>query len=54
MIHRLPAALGALDKNREVVLGRRLADEFGEGFGTQRGVDIFRLALGGEVGVIGH
>ena len=54
MIHRLAARLGALNEHPQVVLRRRLPDEFGERLGPQRGVGVVRLALRGEVGVIGH
>ena len=54
MVHRLAPRLGAFDEHPQVVLRRRLPDEFGEALGPQGRVGVFHLALRGEEGVIGH
>jgi hypothetical protein len=54
MVHRLAPAPGAFDEDAEIVLRRRLSDEFRQRLGPQRDIDILDLTLGGKQGVIGH
>ena len=54
MIHRLAPPARGLDKHPQILARARLADEFAERFGPQRGVGIVRLTLGGMEGLVSH
>ena len=47
MVERLAARFGRIDEDAEVFARALLADEFVEGLGAQRGVDVLGLAFGG-------
>ncbi len=50
MVHRLAAALGSLDEHAQILARCLLPDEFGKALGSQRGIGVFCLALGGVDG----
>ena len=54
MVHRLPPRLRCLDEHAQILARSFLPDEFGERFGAQGRVRVFRLAGGGQIGISRH
>ena len=54
VVHRLAPHFRAFDEHAQIILRRRLPDEYGQRLGPQGRVSVLDLAMGGKEGVIGH